>query len=102
MRKRWRLGEVGRTAPREVQRNVAFEGGLIAFDREVVVRLTRDEVLGQRALCQQRIGGDVPTRDIAVREQRDRHADFVGALEFVASGYRQRADFFWAWQRPDS
>lgn len=66
--KRCRLGELGRTAPFEQLCDVAFERGLIAFDREVVVRLTRDEVLSQRALCQKRIGRDVPARNIAARK----------------------------------
>jgi hypothetical protein len=90
----WR-GEVGGAAAREVEPDVALEGGLVAFDDEVVVGLVRDEVCRQRALRQERVGGDIPAGDVAAREERDRGADFVGALELIASGYGQGADFFW-------
>jgi hypothetical protein len=48
-----------------MQGDVTFQRGLVAFDREVVVRATSDEVVGQSALRQQGVCGDVLAREVA-------------------------------------
>ena len=64
---------------------------LVALDREIIVRLLRDHLGGDRTLRRQGVAGD-----IAGFKQRDRHADCVGALLLITVCYGQSADFFWA------
>ena len=71
------------------------ELGLVGFDGEVVVCLpVVDQVGGELALGQQRIGGNLLALDIDGVEQRGGHFDFVGAFEFIIAFYRQSTDFF--------
>jgi len=58
--RRGELDEVGLLAIFEVQGDVLFEGGLVGFDGEVVMGAALDQVSGQLALGQQRVGGDLP------------------------------------------
>ena len=76
--------------------NVLEEVGLVAFDGEVVMRLpVLDQIGGELALGQQRIGGDLLALDIDGIQQRDGHLDLVGAFDLVIAVYRQGTDFFW-------
>ena len=72
-----------------------FQRGLVAFDREMIVRVAPDDITCQRALGEQRIARDVLAGDIAPLKQGDRHADFGGALLLITAYYGQGADFFW-------
>jgi hypothetical protein len=56
--------------------------------------LLPDDIPRQGALGQQGIGRDVLAANVAIGEQRDRHADLIGALGFVTPGYGQASDFF--------
>jgi hypothetical protein len=51
------------------------------------MRLSIDDIACQRALGQQRIARDVLTGDVTAFKQRDRHADFVGALFLITARY---------------
>jgi hypothetical protein len=53
------------------------------------------QIVGERALGQQGIGGDVFVVDIDGVEQRDGGLDFIGLLGLFIARYRQGADFFW-------
>ncbi len=70
---------------------------LVAFDGEVVVRLpVLDQVAGELALSQERIGADILALDDDGIEQRDSHLDLIGLLGFFGGAlYGQGADFFW-------
>ncbi len=55
-----------------------------------------DQVSGQLALGQQRVGGDLLVFDFDRVEQRNGGRDFVGLFDrFGIAAYRQGADFFW-------
>jgi hypothetical protein len=70
--------------------------GLVVFDGAVVMGVTLpDHVIGDVALGQQGIGGDILALDIDGLQQGDGGFDFVGAFEFIARRYGQSADFFW-------
>ena len=60
-------------------------GWLVAFDREMIVRVAPDDIACQRALGQQRIARDVLAGDVAPFKQGDRLADFVGALRLITT-----------------
>ena len=90
------LDEIRGTASLEQQGDIAFQIGLVAFGREMIVRLAPDHIGGDRALREQGIAGDVTAGDVAGFKQWNRHADFIGALLFITIGYGQGADFFWA------
>ena len=92
------LDEVGRLALLEQQGDIALQLRLVALDREMVMRLTHDQVAGQSALGQQGIGRDILALELTAFEQGDGHADFVGAFAFLIARYGQGADFFWARQ----
>jgi len=69
---------------------------LVTFDGKVVMRLPLlDQISGERALRQQRVGGDLLAFDRDGIEQRDGHLDLVGAFKLVIAVYRQDTDFFW-------
>ena len=81
----------------EVALEVSQERGTIGFDGEVVVSETAADELCDRALGQQRIGGDVLIAKVQPLEKRDCGFDLVGLFEGVRIGrYGQSADFFWA------
>jgi len=54
-----------------------------------------DQVIGDVALGQKGIGGNIFALNIAGLQQRDDGLDFVGALELIAIIYGQGTDFFW-------
>ena len=54
-----------------------------------------EEVVGERALGQQGVGGDRLAGDVERLKDRDDHPDLIGLLDFVAAVYGQGADFFW-------
>lgn len=86
---------MGWPAPLELQADVVLQRGLVAFDAEVVVRPACDHVLGQIALGQQRIGGDVKAGDVDGVEHRCGRLDLVRALDLIVVLGTQAADFFW-------
>jgi len=63
---------------------------------EMVMRASLlDDVFGQLALGQQGIGSDGFSHDIKAVEERYGNFYFVCPLFFIASFYRQGADFLW-------
>src|SRR5436309_9590626 len=88
--------EIRRATGFEQQSDIAFQLRLVALDREMIVRPLLDDIVGYRALGQQGIAGDVLAFDDAGLKQRNRHADFVGALLLITAFYWQRSHFFWA------
>ena len=69
--------------------------GLVVFDGEVVMSFTLpDQIVGDLALGQQSIGGNLFALDIDGIKQRDGGLDFVGALNLLV-GYGQGTYFFW-------
>ena len=73
-----------------------FEGRLVSLDDEVVMGVALDQVSGQLALGQQRVGGDLFVFDVDGVEQRNGGSDLVGLFDrFGIAVYRQGADFFW-------
>jgi hypothetical protein len=80
----------------KIEFDIVEESGLIAFDGEVIMGLTlQAHIIGERALGEQGIGGDVFVVDIDGIEQGDGYPDFVGALPFLSAFSRYRGDFFW-------
>ena len=90
------FGEVRCATLPEVQLNGLLKRRLVALDREMIVRALPDNKLGNTALGQECVGGDVAALDVACRKQGRGGADFVGLLQFVGTRYGQGADFFWA------
>ena len=90
------LDEISVAARLEQQGDFALQPRLVALDREMIVRLPSHQITGYCSLGQQSIAGDVPADDVAGGQQRNRHADFVGALLLIAACYRQGAYLFWA------
>ena len=84
-----------RPAPLQQQADAVVQRGLVALDAEVVVRPACDHVLGQIALGQQRIGGDVKAGDVDGVEHRRSRLDLIGALDLIVVVGTQAADFFW-------
>lgn len=90
------LGEVGNgIALLEQQSDITLQSGLVSLGDEVIMRLLADNESCQRALGQQGIARDVFACDVAAFEQRDGHADFIGALLFLTALDGQCAYFFW-------
>ena len=86
---------VGAAAPLEQQADAVLQRGLVALDAEVVVRPACDQVIGQVALCQQRIGGDIEAGDVDRVKPRRGRLDLIGALDLIVVVDAQAADFFW-------
>ena len=62
----------------EPKSDVIKECGMIGFDGEVVVGVAFfDQVVGEFALGEKRIGGDIFVMEIEAIEERDRHTDLV-------------------------
>ena len=92
----WRdLDEIRCLPMLEEKGDIGLECALVAFDREVVMRLALHQMGRQFALCQQGIGGDVLALDIECVQQRNEHPDFIGLFGFLAACYGQGTDFFW-------
>ena len=80
----------------EQKPDVVEQGRLVALDGEHIVGAPGEEILGEGALGEQRIGGDGQAGDIGQRlEQGNDGADLVGTFLPVA-GVRPQADFFCA------
>ncbi len=86
---------VGRLSILKKERDIGLQGGLIAFDGEVVVGFPAHHIRGQLALREERIGGDVLSLNVDAVEQRDEPSDFIGLLGFFLTFYGQGTDFFW-------
>ena len=68
----------------EIESHVLQEVGLVAFDGEVVMRLpVLDQIRGELALGQQRIGGDVLALDVDGIQQGGRHLDLIGTFDLL-------------------
>jgi len=90
------LNEIGLFSVFEKQRDILKKTGLVVFDGEVVVAMALpDDIVGDRALGDQGVGGDFFAFDIYGIKQGDGGFDFVGSFQFLASLYRQASDFFW-------
>jgi hypothetical protein len=69
--------------------------GLVVFDGEVVMSFTLpDQIVGDLALGQEGIGGNILTLNIDGIKERDGGFDFVGAFNLLV-GDGQDAYFFW-------
>jgi hypothetical protein len=69
--------------------------GLVVFDGEVVMAFTfADDIVGDFALIEQGIGGNIFALNIDGIQQRDGGFDFIGAFNILV-GYRQGTYFFW-------
>ncbi len=69
---------------------------MIALGGEMIMRISFfNNVFGKITLGQQGIGGDGFPLNIYGIEEGDSGFDFVCPFFFVASFYRQSADFFW-------
>jgi hypothetical protein len=81
----WINGDEVRLLPvLKIQPDVGKEPRLVAFDREMIMRLAFvDEVVGEFALGQQGIAADVLALDVDGIEQGGGHLDFVGAFDFL-------------------
>jgi hypothetical protein len=80
----------------KIEHDVGKEPRVVAFDGEMIVRLAFvDEVVGELALGQKGIAADVLALDVEGIEQGGGHLDFVGAFDFIGTGYGQGTDFFW-------
>ena len=53
------------------------------------------EVVGERALGLQGVGGDRLAAEVQRLKDRDDPPDLMGLLDFVAARYGQGADIFW-------
>ena len=89
------LDEVGGAARLKQQRDIALQRRVVALDGEIIVRLPLDEIACQCTLGQQGIAGDILAGEGTALQQRDGHADFVGALLLLTTRYGQGPDFFW-------
>ena len=79
----------------EVQGDIEQQIGLVVLGGEEVVGVTVEEVGGESALGQQRIGGEGLAGDVVeLVEERDDGADLVGAFGLVV-GAGLQPDFFW-------
>jgi len=60
------------------------------------------EAVGELALGEQGVGGEGAAGEVEseVVEQRQDHADLVGALGLVVGADGQAVDFFWVWVTP--
>lgn len=80
----------------KIQRDVLKKSALVVFNGEVVMSFTPpDQIVGDLALGQEGISGDILILNIDGIKQRDGGLDFVGAFDFFIVFYRQGAYFFW-------
>ena len=85
---------MGRSTRNEQQRNIFLEFALIAFDGEMVMRLTFDQIDRQLALRQQGIGADCLAGNSNRIKHGGKHSDFIGLLGRLLTFYGERTDFF--------
>jgi hypothetical protein len=79
----------------KVQRDVLKKTGLVVFNGEVVMSVTvPDQIVGDRALGQEGIGGNIFALNIDGIKKRDGGFDFVGAFNLLV-GHGQGTYFFW-------
>ena len=80
----------------EVELKVFKDSGLVAFNGKVVMGIAVfNQVVGNRVLSQQGIGGNVFTLDIDGIEQGDGGFYFVGALGLFVAVSGEETHFFW-------
>ena len=76
--------------------DVFEDAALVSFDGEMIMSMAlRDQVLGNLALSQQRIGGHLLALNLDGVKHGDGHLDFIGAFKFFVIVYRQGPHFFW-------
>lgn len=79
----------------KIKRDVLKKSGLVIFDGEVVVGLAcYYHIVGNLALGQQGIGGNILALNVDGIQKRYGGFDFVGTLNLLV-GDRQCAYFFW-------
>lgn len=95
-----RFAEIRLTALREGQLQIGQQPRLVALDGKQIMGLALlDQIGGERALGQQRVGGEGFAGEIQGGDQWDEGADLVGLFGgLVGSG--QQADFFWVCAMP--
>jgi hypothetical protein len=71
----------------EQQRDVFVQSRLIAFDGEMVMRLTFEQVARQAALRQKGIGANRFAGDVDGVKHGGKHPDFIGLLALVLACY---------------
>lgn len=94
----WRgmFDEVGLSTILEEEGEIFEESFLISFDDEVIMGVTvGDDVVGEFALSQEGIGGQIFVLEVEGVEQRDSGFDFVGSFEFLVVLGGEGSHFFW-------
>ena len=86
---------VGCSPLTEQKGDVFLKFALIAFDGEMVMRVSTDQIVGEPALRQQGIGADRLAGDIDGVEYAGKHPDFIRLLRLILTFYGERTDFFW-------
>jgi hypothetical protein len=87
--------EIWGLAIRKIEDDVLEELGLVAFDREMIMRVpVFNQIGGEGPLGQQGIRGDVLALNREGIEQGRGHRDLVGPLARVRVRYGQGPDFF--------
>lgn len=79
----------------EEKGDIGLKRRLIAFGREVIMRLAFYQIARQFALRQQCVSGNVLALDVYRIEKRNEHSDFIGLLGLFTARYGQGTDFFW-------
>ena len=78
----------------KIQRDVLKKSWLVIFDGEVVIGFTLPyQIVGDLALGQQGIGGNIFALNVDGIKERDSGFDFVGTLNLLV-GYGQGTYFF--------
>jgi hypothetical protein len=95
MFRRCKINEIWFLAVLEVELDVLKECGLVLFNGEVIVCLTLlNQVVGDMALGQEGIGGDILALDIDGIKEGDSRFDLVSAFEIFSPFYREGPHFF--------
>ncbi len=92
-----RLDEIRLAPMLEVEFQVFQKCRLVPFDGEIIMRLAlADQIVGESALGQPGVGGNVLARDVGRLQQQDGRLDLVRAFDLSTAFYGQGAHFFWA------
>jgi len=91
------LGKVRATPILKIYRDILKQAFLITLGGKVIMGLAVfDQMASQFTLSQQCITADNNAFNVEISQQRSGYFYFIGLLEFIASIYRDEADFFWA------
>jgi hypothetical protein len=90
------LNKVGILPVFKIKRDVFKKSRLVVFDGKVVMSVTiPNQIVGDGALRQEGISGNVFALNINGIQQRNGGFDFVGTFEFFTPLYGEETDFFW-------